>query len=391
MSEKYDAHQSGTTTCTVTPPLSPTHVFKLAYALALPGRFHCDLARLMKCALLYEHDRNRTPSADVDSSRSYGRGFHEACLVAQGFYQIESEDSNDNDDDDDSKFARDAGDRLTLPARIDRVWTATRLFLLRGMVSMGDGNGNVVERVEAVPNPATHACVDVPVYSEGNNDGKNKTGADGSLGPDPDVTPADLPSLLPRWNNMALPTDDVADDMTDAASLPCRPWSDTFLWACAGCTLGTHCIPVPEWHRRGQSRHDHDHHDSSLTLDAVTAKVAHVVHRLQFNERQRLALQQQGAPHEHGAVYVRHRRLWAPYPGPRRLVPGPADQTQLEATVTDLFRLLAAKDRELRLLKRVLGKPWMVAPAIRSRVEGEAKAEAMEAAEAAEAAEARQP
>ncbi|KIH87433.1 hypothetical protein SPBR_05354 [Sporothrix brasiliensis 5110] len=187
---------------------------------------------------------------------------------------------------------------------------------------------------------------------------------------------------------MALPAGDVVGG---AASLPCRPWSDTFLWACAGCTLGTHCIPVPEWHRRGQGRHDHDHdhdhHDSNLSLDAVTAKVARVVHRLQFNERQRLALQQQGAPHEHGAVYVRHRRLWAPYPGPRRLVPGPADQTQLEATVTDLFRLLAAKDRELRLLKRVLGKPWMVAPAIRSLVAGEA----MEAAEAAEAAEARQP
>ncbi|KIH87432.1 hypothetical protein SPBR_05360 [Sporothrix brasiliensis 5110] len=169
MSEKYDAHQNGTTTCTVTPPLSPTHVFKLAYALALPGRFHRDLARLMKCALSYEHGRKRTPSADVDSSRSYGRGFHEACLVAQGFYQIESEGSDDDDDDD------GGGDRSTLPARIDRVWTATRLFLLRGMVSMGDGNGNVVERVEAVPNPATHACVDVPIYGEGSDGGKTKT------------------------------------------------------------------------------------------------------------------------------------------------------------------------------------------------------------------------
>ncbi|KAL1896354.1 hypothetical protein Sste5346_004739 [Sporothrix stenoceras] len=169
---------------------------------------------------------------------------------------------------------------VTSPVRIDRVWTATRMFLMRGLVRMGDGNGKTVDRVEAVPNPATHACVDVPEYDE-----------DGERALFPDTPQAnDLPSLLPRWNKMALPKGDA-------------PYSDPFLWACAGCTLGTHCIPVPEWHRRDQDQ---------LTLGNVTTKVASVVRRLEFNERQRKTLEEKGAAQEQYAVNMRHRRLWVP-------------------------------------------------------------------------------
>lgn len=320
-------------------PLSPKHIFKLAYALALPGRFRHDLARFMKCAYLYE--QKQKPATD-DGSR-YARGFHEACLLAQGFYQIESDDIEDTDDDDNTW--------ATLPARIDRVWTATRMFLMRGLVSMGDGNGNTVDRVDAVSNPATHACVNVPEYDDD---------TERALFPDEQLQVHDLPALLPRWNKLALPKRDVN-----------ASYSTSFLWACAGCTLGTHCIPVPEWHRRG------DQADDRLALETVTTKVASVVRRLQFNERQRKMLEEKDAAHEQCAVYMRHRRLWVPFPGPLSLVPGPVDQSTMEATATELHRLLAAKDREHRLLQRVVGKPWMVAPAIRSQVEAEAKAEAL--------------
>lgn len=343
----YETHSKGGVTATSTASghkLNPSkHIFKLAYALALPGRFHRNLARFINCAFLYEHNRQTA----VDNGRDVGEanracemGFHEACLLVQGFYQVESDDDADDADDADGVWR-------TLPHRIDRVWAAARMFLLRGMVGMGDGDGNLVERVEAVPNAATHASVQVPVYDDD---------AERALGPD--LAPNDLPSLMPRWNKMALPAGDV-------------PPSDTFLWACAGCTLGTHCIPVPEW------RHRDPVDRLTLTLESVTAKVAGVVRQLRFNERQRLVLEEKGVPREQRAVYLRHRRLWVPYPGPLALIPGPSDQTQLEATVTDLFRLLAAKEREHRLLQRVVGKPWMVAPDIRARVEAEATAEAM--------------
>lgn len=322
-------------------PLSSKHIFKLAYALALPGRFHRDLARFMKCAYLYEQ-KQKSAASNVNR---YARGFHEACLLAQGFYQIESDDVEDTDDNDNDND-NDDNTWSTLPSRIDRVWTATRMFLMRGLVSMGDGNGNNVDCVEAISNPATHACVDVPEYDDDKERALN-----------PDILAHDLPSLLPRWNKLALPKGDL-------------PYSTAFLWACAGCTLGMHCIPVPEWHRR-------DREAGLLTLESVTAKVSSVVRRLQFNERQQKILEEKGVAREQCAVYMRHRRLWVPYPGPLSLVPGPVDQSSMEAEMTDLYRLLAAKDREYRLLQRVVGKPWMVAPAIRSRVEAEAKAEAM--------------
>ena len=165
--------------------LRPVHIFKLAYAVALAGRFSFELERFLDAVRCDAGPPVATrPATDTAAFDTY----RDTCVLAQGFYQVSSAE-------------------LPLHQRIDRIWYACRTFFFRGMITTVDAHGLPCDP-SAPPEPVPAADW-APTFSA-----------------------ADIPALLaPRCYVHLLST---ASD------------NALFVWASAGCLLGKHCVNVAE-------------------------------------------------------------------------------------------------------------------------------------------------
>ncbi|EPE04531.1 hypothetical protein F503_03593 [Ophiostoma piceae UAMH 11346] len=175
-----DAHEAPS------PPLLPVHIFKLAYAMALAGRFIFELEHFLDTV---RRDTGVPVSVRPPTDTAAYDTYRDTCVLAQGFYQVSTKE-------------------LPLHQRIDRIWLACRTFFFRGMITTVDGHGI----------PSDPSAPPEPVHDES---GLQST-----------FSAADIPSLLAARCNIHLPS--VASD------------SEYFLWASAGCVLGKHCVNVTE-------------------------------------------------------------------------------------------------------------------------------------------------
>lgn len=282
--------------------LQPVHIFKLAYALSLAGRFIHDLDRFLGAV--------RSDSGQPSAQAVY----RETCLLLQGFYQVSCSEA-------------------PLAQRIDRIWLACRTFFFRGMISTVDGNGLPVGPSAPVrlslrndvrnDSEATSEAHSEADPEDGSEDGSENDSEDSSSGPT--FSAADIPTLLSTRCNINLPPVESFTSVSGASI-----YSDLFIWASAGCILGKHCVNVAELPL------------TTMGLDDMTDTVAQLEARLQYQDQKAIeAAQSDASGKPRPQPDAGHRkRIWCPV-----MMNGPPDKI-----IVDLCRRLELKEQQYRTM-----------------------------------------